>query len=90
MSAGAWILLHPAVKPPSSHIKTLATIPRTSHPQTKLFLPHTLRALPQVACYEHGQHFLSHEDAFHVRLARANSFNRHATLLMYLNDVPQV
>eukprot|EP00197_Chlamydomonas_leiostraca_P008623 CAMPEP_0202859306 /NCGR_PEP_ID=MMETSP1391-20130828/1480_1 /ASSEMBLY_ACC=CAM_ASM_000867 /TAXON_ID=1034604 /ORGANISM="Chlamydomonas leiostraca, Strain SAG 11-49" /LENGTH=446 /DNA_ID=CAMNT_0049538329 /DNA_START=155 /DNA_END=1495 /DNA_ORIENTATION=+ len=44
---------------------------------------------PQVAKYEAGQHFLAHEDAFPLRLARHNGFNRHGTLLMYLNDVPE-
>ncbi|KAI8465382.1 MAG: hypothetical protein J3K34DRAFT_396170 [Monoraphidium minutum] len=44
---------------------------------------------PQLARYTHGQHFLSHEDAFPLPLARSNGFNRHATLLMYLNDVAQ-
>lgn len=44
---------------------------------------------PQVACYERGQHFLAHEDAFPVETAASNGFNRHATLLLYLNDVPQ-
>lgn len=43
-----------------------------------------------MARYEGGQHFLAHEDAFPSRLARYNGFNRHATLLIYLNDVPQV
>ncbi|KAL6765838.1 hypothetical protein V8C86DRAFT_2450273 [Haematococcus lacustris] len=44
---------------------------------------------PQVARYEAAQHFLSHEDAFPLRLARANGFQRRATLLLYLNDVPE-
>jgi len=42
---------------------------------------------PQVACYEPTQHFLSHEDAFPMPLARSNQFNRHATVLIYLNSV---
>ncbi|KAJ9510735.1 hypothetical protein QJQ45_027631, partial [Haematococcus lacustris] len=42
-----------------------------------------------VARYEAAQHFLSHEDAFPLRLARANGFQRRATLLLYLNDVPE-
>lgn len=44
---------------------------------------------PQVARYLPGQHFLSHEDAFPALLATANGFQRHATLLLYLNDVQQ-
>jgi hypothetical protein len=36
-----------------------------------------------------GQHFLAHEDAFPPLLAASNGFQRHATLLLYLNDVPQ-
>eukprot|EP00877_Chromochloris_zofingiensis_P009202 jgi/Chrzof1/4535/Cz14g17110.t1 len=42
---------------------------------------------PQVARYHTGQHFLSHQDAFPLPLARSNGFQRHATLLVYLNDV---
>ncbi len=42
----------------------------------------------QVTQYEQGQYFMEHEDAFPVELARANGFNRHATLLVYLNSVP--
>eukprot|EP00878_Enallax_costatus_P005814 GHUV01006101.1.p2 GENE.GHUV01006101.1~~GHUV01006101.1.p2 ORF type:complete len:311 (+),score=106.74 GHUV01006101.1:1476-2408(+) len=44
---------------------------------------------PQVAKYEAGQHFLAHEDGFPALLATANGFQRHATLLLYLNDVQQ-
>eukprot|EP00983_Pelagomonas_calceolata_P055714 1144265-Pelagomonas_calceolata.AAC.1 len=44
----------------------------------------------QVACYEPTQHFLSHEDAFPMPLARSNQFNRHATVLIYLNSVEKV
>jgi hypothetical protein len=43
----------------------------------------------QVTQYEQGQYFMEHEDAFPVPLARENGFNRHATLLVYLNDVPK-
>lgn len=43
----------------------------------------------QVARYEPGQYFMSHEDGFPVELAHTNGFNRHATLLLYLNDVQQ-
>jgi hypothetical protein len=42
---------------------------------------------PQVARYTEGQHFLSHEDAFPAPLAAHNGFNRHVTVLIYLNDV---
>merc|ERR1711971_1217233 len=37
----------------------------------------------QVARYEHGQHYLAHHDATRTR------FQRRATLLIYLNDVPE-
>jgi len=40
--------------------------------------------------YTTGQHFLAHEDGFPPLLATANGFQRHATLLLYLNDVQQV
>lgn len=30
------------------------------------------------------------QDAFPLPLARSNGFNRHATLLLYLNDVAEV
>jgi hypothetical protein len=44
-----------------------------------------------VCCrYTTGQHFLAHEDGFPPLLANANGFQRHATLLLYLNDVQQV
>jgi hypothetical protein len=43
-----------------------------------------------VACYQNSQHFLSHEDAFPTPLARSNQFQRHATVLIYLNSVAQV
>eukprot|EP00793_Prasinoderma_coloniale_P005413 PRCOL_00004821-RA len=39
----------------------------------------------QLARYEPGQHFLEHEDAFPVHDARAQGFQRRATLLVYLN-----
>ncbi|MEW5320097.1 MAG: hypothetical protein WDW38_011196 [Sanguina aurantia] len=42
----------------------------------------------QVACYTTGQHFLEHEDAFPLSLTRTTRFQRHATLLVYLNGVP--
>lgn len=37
-----------------------------------------------------AQHFLAHEDAFPLGLARNNGFQRRATLLLYLNTVAQV
>ncbi|KAL4440643.1 hypothetical protein ABPG77_000352 [Micractinium sp. CCAP 211/92] len=43
----------------------------------------------QMARYEAGQHFLAHEDGFPASLARQNGFQRHATLLVYLNTVAQ-
>lgn len=43
----------------------------------------------QVACYQPGQHFLQHEDAFPPNFVRQNRFQRQATLLVYLNDVDQ-
>jgi hypothetical protein len=42
---------------------------------------------PQVACYELGQQFMAHEDAFPTPIMLQNSFQRRATLLVYLNDV---
>jgi collagen type III alpha len=42
----------------------------------------------QVAAYDRGQLFMEHEDGFPLDLARANRFQRAATLLVYLNDVP--
>ncbi|KAL3152904.1 hypothetical protein ABBQ38_012210 [Trebouxia sp. C0009 RCD-2024] len=42
----------------------------------------------QVACYQPGQHFLQHEDAFPPNFVKQNRFQRQATLLVYLNDVP--
>jgi hypothetical protein len=43
-----------------------------------------------VSRYTTGQHFLAHEDGFPPLLANSNGFQRHATLLLYLNDVQQV
>jgi hypothetical protein len=43
----------------------------------------------QVARYTEGQHFLQHEDAFPVEVARKKTYQRRATLLIYLNDVEQ-
>jgi hypothetical protein len=37
-----------------------------------------------------GQHFLAHEDGFPGAAALEKGYNRRATLLVYLNDVPQV
>lgn len=37
-----------------------------------------------------GQHFLAHEDGFPASAALEKGYNRRATLLVYLNDVPQV
>eukprot|EP00232_Nephroselmis_pyriformis_P017771 CAMPEP_0182881898 /NCGR_PEP_ID=MMETSP0034_2-20130328/17446_1 /TAXON_ID=156128 /ORGANISM="Nephroselmis pyriformis, Strain CCMP717" /LENGTH=355 /DNA_ID=CAMNT_0025014947 /DNA_START=1 /DNA_END=1065 /DNA_ORIENTATION=+ len=45
--------------------------------------------LLQAARYEAGQHFLAHEDGFPPELAEQNGFQRHATLLCYLNDVAE-
>jgi hypothetical protein len=41
----------------------------------------------QITRYQQGQYFLAHEDAFPVRQAATNGFQRHATLLVYLNAV---
>jgi hypothetical protein len=47
--------------------------------------------IPGTCCrYTTGQHFLAHEDGFPPLLATSNGFQRHATLLLYLNDVQQV
>lgn len=43
----------------------------------------------QVTRYAKGQYFMEHEDAFPVPLAKDNGFNRHATLLVYLNEVAE-
>ena len=42
----------------------------------------------QVAHYQPGQHFLSHEDAFPRDITVKKGYQRRATLLCYLNDVP--
>ncbi|PNW80149.1 hypothetical protein CHLRE_08g379950v5 [Chlamydomonas reinhardtii] len=42
--------------------------------------------LPQVARYQPGQHFLTHEDAFPPPVVGAKGYQRRATLLVYLND----
>ena len=44
---------------------------------------------PQVVRYEPGQRFDLHEDAFAWEEVQQNSYQRYATLLVYLNDVPQ-
>jgi hypothetical protein len=43
----------------------------------------------QVAKYEQGEHFLSHEDGFPKQLAEEQQFQRRATVLLYLNDVAE-
>merc|ERR1712187_568602 len=43
----------------------------------------------QVARYEQGQHFLAHEEALPRDGAVASGYQRRATLLVYLNDVPE-
>lgn len=45
--------------------------------------------LPQVAHYANAQHFLSHEDGFPRDIALKKGVQRRATLLVYLNDVPE-
>jgi hypothetical protein len=50
-------------------------------------------AAPSSCCHGSraaGQHFLSHEDGFPASAALEKGYNRRATLLVYLNDVPQV
>ncbi|KAG2452417.1 hypothetical protein HYH02_002660 [Chlamydomonas schloesseri] len=42
--------------------------------------------LPQVARYQPGQHFLTHEDAFPPPVVATKGYQRRATLLVYLND----
>lgn len=42
---------------------------------------------PQVVRYERGQRFSDHEDAFCWEQAKADNYQRCATLLVYLNDV---
>lgn len=41
----------------------------------------------QVAEYNQGQFFMAHEDAFPTDIANENRFQRHATVLLYLNNV---
>lgn len=41
----------------------------------------------QVAVYQEGEHFLSHEDGFPQAVVESNGFQRVATVLLYLNDV---
>ncbi|KAK3246273.1 hypothetical protein CYMTET_44185 [Cymbomonas tetramitiformis] len=43
----------------------------------------------QLARYDGGQLFMSHEDAFPADLASENQFQRRATLILYLNDVAE-
>lgn len=43
----------------------------------------------QVATYEKGEYFLSHEDGFPKPLVEQNKFQRRATVLLYLNDVSE-
>eukprot|EP00899_Mesostigma_viride_P004649 jgi/Mesvir1/14185/Mv09642-RA.1 len=45
--------------------------------------------LTQFARYQRGEHFLSHEDAFPLPVAVTKGFQRRATVLLYLNDVPE-
>ena len=45
--------------------------------------------LPQIAHYANAQHFLSHEDGFPRDIALKKGIQRRATLLVYLNDVPE-
>lgn len=41
-------------------------------------------------CPHAGQHFLAHEDGFPASAALEKGYNRRHTLLVYLNDVPEV
>merc|ERR1712187_702602 len=43
----------------------------------------------QVTRYEHGQFFRMHGDAYSRATAAEYGFQRRATLLLYLNDVPE-
>jgi hypothetical protein len=43
----------------------------------------------QVARYDEGQYFMEHEDGFPLMTAKQNRFQRLATILVYLNDVPE-
>jgi len=45
--------------------------------------------LPQIARYKPKEHFLAHEDAFPIEHARDKGYQRRATVLVYLNDVPE-
>ena len=44
--------------------------------------------LPQVAHYSGGEYFKKHEDAFPIGIATEKGYQRRATVLVYLNDVP--
>jgi len=44
--------------------------------------------LPQVAYYQGGEYFKAHEDAFPISIAEEKGYQRRATVLVYLNDVP--
>lgn len=50
----------------------------------------TSKSLSQGFLCAAGQHFLAHEDGFPASAALEKGYNRRATLLVYLNDVPQV
>jgi hypothetical protein len=43
----------------------------------------------QITLYHETEHFRPHEDGFPWPLAREKEFQRRATVLMYLNDVPE-
>ena len=45
--------------------------------------------LPQVAHYEGGEYFKTHEDAFPIEVAERKGYQRRATVLVYLNDVAE-
>ena len=45
--------------------------------------------LPQVAHYQGGEYFKTHEDAFPDDVARRKGYQRRATVLVYLNDVAE-
>ena len=45
--------------------------------------------LPQVAHYEGGEYFKTHEDAFPENVAQRKGYQRRATVLVYLNDVAE-
>ncbi|EFJ42400.1 hypothetical protein VOLCADRAFT_107241 [Volvox carteri f. nagariensis] len=67
----------------TENVRTSSTLAATAEPGQTAF------ELPQVARYQPGQHFLTHEDAFPAAVVGSKGYQRRATLLVYLNDCEQ-